>query len=555
METLHVSRLRARYRLPAGQKAMRERLDRVLRGLLQEALEVALDRAGVPAHEEVCIRRVHVPIRLRMALADTPLSAAWSLALAESIHTVIVRGGANVVRYASRVQALTDLLASVATGDVHRSWAWRQLGLWRAGDDASPQTAAAAAARALTTSPESIIAVLAAAARAGLLPVLLRRLRPDAWTILARAALAAAYAAPAAAGLLLEDAITEPASTPGRAMFPRSDRVLVVAEWVVRTSVLMKAAAGVQALEPPQPRALAVLAVLEAEPTALREPTTAAALVAEVERHFGRPASDPAADTRYDAQHRSPDGSKARHTPGREQGEPVTRSVAPTERWLEAEGLADDEGSLTRQPTLTASVERAHTVAAPELELPEAGEAYPLPDVRRQGETRWAGLLFLLHVVGELGIPEEILASERLAPYPFRWVVHRLARALAPIEADDPAALAFAGLAPDQPPPSADEPHPPLELEAVDAEVGLLARRVAARACERLRGEPPADAREALTVLRSLCRRRGGIVADPGWFDVHLPLEEVSTEVRRAGLDLDPGWIPWLGVVVRFVYE
>jgi hypothetical protein len=26
-------------------------------------------------------------------------------------------------------------------------------------------------------------------------------------------------------------------------------------------------------------------------------------------------------------------------------------------------------------------------------------------------------------------------------------------------------------------------------------------------------------------------------------------------EVRRAGLDLDPGWIPWLGAVVRFVYE
>jgi len=25
--------------------------------------------------------------------------------------------------------------------------------------------------------------------------------------------------------------------------------------------------------------------------------------------------------------------------------------------------------------------------------------------------------------------------------------------------------------------------------------------------------------------------------------------------VRRNGLDLDPGWVPWIGVVVRFVYE
>jgi hypothetical protein len=580
MQTLHVSRLRARYRLPAAQQALRARLDRVLRDVLSEALEVALHRAGVAPHEEACIRRVHVPIRLRMGLADPSLAAAWSLALAEAIHDVIARGGADVVRYGSRPQALIDQLIGVATGNLHRSWAWRQLGLWRAGDDASPLTAAAAAARALTTSPESIVAVLAAAARAGPLPVLLRRLPPDAWTILARAALAAAYAAPADAILLIEDATTEPTATPGRSMLPRADRVLVLAERVVRTSVLLEAAAGVQALEPLQRRALAVLAVLEVEPTALREPTAAAALVAEVERHLGRPANTLTGETQYNAQHRSPDRSNARHTRGREQGEPAAPSGAPdnvvrasltdregvlegsrgsddqpTERQQEAEGLANDDGSSTRQPTIAATFEQASAVAAPEPEPPEAGEGYPLFRVRRRGETRWAGLLFLLHVLTELKIPEEILASERLAPYPLRWVTHRLALSLAPLEADDPAALAFAGLAPDQPPPSGDEPDPALELEAVDAEVGLLARRVAARACERLRGEPCADAREAAALLRSLCRRRGGIVADPGWFEVHLSLDEVSTEVRRAGLDLDPGWIPWLGVVVRFVYE
>ena len=41
---------------------------------------------------------------------------------------------------------------------------------------------------------------------------------------------------------------------------------------------------------------------------------------------------------------------------------------------------------------------------------------------------------------------------------------------------------------------------------------------------------------------------------EPGWVDVELDLEEVSTAVRRAGLDLDPGYLPWLGVVVRFRY-
>jgi hypothetical protein len=36
---------------------------------------------------------------------------------------------------------------------------------------------------------------------------------------------------------------------------------------------------------------------------------------------------------------------------------------------------------------------------------------------------------------------------------------------------------------------------------------------------------------------------------------VHLSLDDVDLDVRRAGLDGDPGWVWWLGQVVRFVYE
>jgi hypothetical protein len=56
-------------------------------------------------------------------------------------------------------------------------------------------------------------------------------------------------------------------------------------------------------------------------------------------------------------------------------------------------------------------------------------------------------------------------------------------------------------------------------------------------------------------VLQFVCQRRAAIVADPGWIEVRLSLDEVSTEIRRVGLDLDPDYVPWLGVVVRFVYE
>ena len=44
------------------------------------------------------------------------------------------------------------------------------------------------------------------------------------------------------------------------------------------------------------------------------------------------------------------------------------------------------------------------------------------------------------------------------------------------------------------------------------------------------------------------------MLAEPGWIEVHLPLDAVDLVVRRAGLDADPGWVGWLGTVVRFVY-
>ena len=67
---------------------------------------------------------------------------------------------------------------------------------------------------------------------------------------------------------------------------------------------------------------------------------------------------------------------------------------------------------------------------------------------------------------------------------------------------------------------------------------------------ERLaQADVPAD-----ELLDFVCRRRAEIVFDPGWLEVRFPFDEVSVELRRAAIDLDPDWLPWLGVVVRFVY-
>jgi len=175
-------------------------------------------------------------------------------------------------------------------------------------------------------------------------------------------------------------------------------------------------------------------------------------------------------------------------------------------------------------------------------------EETELLDLRRRALSRFGGLLFLIAVLDDLELPEQIIKQELLGVRPFVWVIHQLALALAPIEPNDPAALAFAGLSPDAEPPSEGE-APPSESEA--RALSALAAHIVARLCSLLEREDQPEG----SLLDFVCCRRGEIVADPGWIEVRLSLDEVVTDIRRAGLDLNPGYVPWLGVVVVFVYE
>ncbi|MDX1997423.1 MAG: hypothetical protein SF066_06860 [Thermoanaerobaculia bacterium] len=148
------------------------------------------------------------------------------------------------------------------------------------------------------------------------------------------------------------------------------------------------------------------------------------------------------------------------------------------------------------------------------------------------------GLLFLLPLVEPASLPVE---------RPLRWSLQQLALALVPAESGDPAVLAFCGLGPEAVPPDRDEPPVTEEEAAVFAE---LAAGLVATLALRL-GEPE----PSRALLERVVRRRARVVADPGWLELHFSLDDVSTELRRVGLDLDPGFLPWLGVVVRFVYE
>lgn len=571
MDTLHVTRLRARYRIPGGDPAVRARLDAALREMLDGALETALARAGVRAHDEVCIRHVDAPARLRLGAAEPEPAAAWSAALAGAIRQTLDAGGEGVVRYGSRAQALADLLASVARGRIGRAWAWRQLGLWDAGDSPSAADAADGAARALIANPELAVAALAAAARAGALLPLAARIRPETWAGIARAALGAAGVPSHTLSRLLPGAATElevraariaqprrtlaspdrPISVDGQAdVFDPSsfdhfahnsgDAAIVrMAERVARASALYPAAA---AADGDARIALAALAVADVDPAALLDPA-AAARVAAVAVQAAEDAGVRIASTETA---RKPDPARSPLDARR----PVRRAPDPSAEAVDG-GRAVDDGGAERFPSAETAADRPAAAFFVDEVADEGAGEWPV-GLRATGETRWGGLLFLLHLCARIGVPEEAIGAPVLAARPLRWTMHRLALTLLALDETDPAALAFAGLGPDAEPPTFGEPA--AREEEVEAVEGFAAR-VRTALHERLRGEGPPDARAAAALVREVCRRRATVEADPGWIDVRLALDEVDTTVRRAGLDLDPGWVPWLGVVVRFVYE
>lgn len=534
MHTIHISQLTGRYRLPPSRADKAGRLDRVLGLAVQEGLEPALARLGLDLGGEVCVREVRVPVRLRLSRGDRDLAVDWGLALAAGVRDAVAAGRDDVaVRYGSRRQALVDFAASAARGDLGRAWAWRQLGLAQVADHASRTEAAQALTAALEAEPEAIVSVVAAVARLGHLPALLATLGPDAVVGLARAA-----AGPGSA--LLAEAGDEGVEA------PEGSRSLD------RSEILAGGAEAVRGWPLAARQAVALLGLLEVEPTApgargehtpfvVAESADPEASTIGMSDALGEAAAAyPLAPQRGERA-----GVRGRGSP---QDDP-SPSPSPLEgRGKEDDGLGLPTGSGGAKGGVRGDVSRDDSRAALSGESPDAApDPTPLPDLRTQGDTDWGGLLFLLGLLEDLGFPEQALAAGAVAGRPFRWVTHALALTLAPAAADDPAALAFAGLAPDRAPPSEGE-APPHE-----AEKQFLAEwrdRIVDTLEERL---PDAEPRGP-ALLRWVCRRPATVVADPGWLEIRLPLGQVSTHIRRAGLDLDPGWLPWLGVVVVVRY-
>lgn len=353
-------------------------------------------------------------------------------------------------------------------------------------DDPAGTAACAEALHGLSREPEAAATIVAAAAARGALGTLLARAPTASWAALA-----------AAARTAVEGAEPPPLapSAPANEASSRSERVVVAAavERVRRASAILRAVGG-DAVPPGTLRALAVLATLEVEPALMREPVRGAAVVDALVESLATDATARPAVERYE--------------PGTTGGEVVA---------------APDDSTLV---------------------------ATSLPDVRSRGVTRAGGLPLLLHLVRELDLPAVIASDPLLGVRSLRFVLHRLALRLVPVDKRDAAVLAFAGLAPDAEPP-ADEPALGADdARAETAALAILRTRLLTALRARLRRDDESDDR----LLAFVCDRTAEIVADPGWIEVRYRLCDVATEVRRAGLDLDPGWLPCLGVVVRFVY-
>jgi hypothetical protein len=546
MADVHINNFEARYRLPPAAFSERHRLDQIRTRVLDRAFVRALAQAGICEDGELCIRNLTAAACLRLNRADESLTINWSEAIAAEIHRALSQGeGRNLVYYHSRRQALLDLSIGIASGDLRRVWVWQQLGLWRAGDAGNDGQAILEFVAALCAEATLLVPTLRALADGGWLSRIAGRLTEVQWKELAWASLREIGATH-----LLDQATDPPSPAALRNAMRVLKRSRLLGSISSPGSPAVSTAGG--------SRAVAVLAVLEAEP-ALLSASSASTMIGIIAGAIqsARTETQRDADERSAALEAKESAALEAKTESAARGA-KTESAAPREETATAElQSANSNESASVDTAETESAGRAprgdliesagESLANAKIESDDESESKPL-DLRRRALTRFGGLLFLLGLVAELNLPEEILGHPALAARPFVWIIYQLGMALAPIAPDDPAALAFAGLPPHATPPAHDE-RPPSDTEA--ASLNDLAGRIVACLRVALAREDESDS----TLLEFVCDRRAEVVADPGWIELRFSLDDVSTEIRRAGLDLDPGYVPWLGVVVKFVYE
>lgn len=532
MTELTIDRLTAAAVTSSDERAGTEsRIGALLQRVAASRLDTAMTEVSLP-QGYWCIRRLDIALILDLNRPDAALETQWSRALIDAIAAAITNRSGDLVCYPRIVDALVDLLVSAVRHCDGNEWAWRQVGLLSPSDRGVCEAGADRAQvvlAALRRQPRDAIAAVAACVHVTGAASLHRMLGAAGWTELALIVLGALGCSPRPGSSTLGLPIIPTSGTvfasPPPAYRTRFDDptgcrtagvAAALAGDVLGRSVVAEALTRMSLrVERPLARAWAVIATAEAAPSVLLR-ADADGVIDALADHFIRPADRAAMGFLAAGRSvgvRGSDDSAGRGPSNNEDSARAASEVGATE--------------MTPRPTTSETTESSRDDA----------------DRDQPAETLWAGVLFFLNPAAAAGIPEDIFADPVLGRYPLWRILSALMQSMVPISADDPALLALCGL--------------PRHLVAAaltdeeQARVEAYASRWLESTAERMDivDEDPAD------VGMRVALRRGSIVADPGWIEVHLALDDVDIDVRRAGLDLDPGWLPWLGCVVRFCYE
>lgn len=520
--TVRIRRFGARHHV--ADAGARRRALAAQRALLDGELEAALAPLA-PAGELLLLRRLVLQVMLDDGASDTANARRWAEAVGTNLQRTLqhARPG-ELLRFASLQQAELAFVDDVLLGRQERDWAWQRLSLLPAGTPPGTPQRRAALLRLLADEPERGVPLLRALLPTPHWPALLRTLADGELRGLALAVawrLSPALAAAWRHGDVRAGSV-EAAAAAGDLVASAIDTTGPVRSWWWPTRAAAGVGAGDELAEGAGRAerlawALRLACVLDA-PALAR--CGAAAVDAQWQFWAARAlAGGPSAASAAAGGTSTVSGQNAaptRDDPASTAGPSADHRAGP---------------QVPARPLATSA-----TVPERAASTPSAADAAAF--------TRCGGLLLLLPLLpacGALALLEDPVLGPA-ANLPQR--LHALALRLGAPGPRDAAALAFGALPLQRDPPPAWEP-PATQTEVLD--------RCRERLLDHLAGRLPQW--PASQRLARLLWRDARITVEPGWIDVRFALSDVSTELRRAALDLDPGFLPWLGVVLRFLYE
>jgi hypothetical protein len=457
-------------------------------------------------HEWICIRRVTLATRWAEDANAALALRAWRDAFATGVRRALdTTQQGSVVRYLDRRDAVSDMFYRAAARDVRRAWAWRCMGLLpEALTEPSVREVLSRAVTALAGMPLAIWPTLCrialSEASTGAWTALMQSLAPGDWDVLLsmcpqtrafhveveRSSGRAAHATVDQADACVRALVDWTSAHPWIACDRRASIAVVVA-----------ARCAERAGSTSPTRVPGVLAAAASIVDACIAAATTSGTFPGLRAASAR-ASRPIEDVNRIA-------NFALATPGS-----ASAALAPLSDALpEAPPLAADDAPLCSE---------------------------------------WAGLAFLLNVVGDCDVVArlaEFNASNAADELSMQHVLQQVAVVHLGVPEGEPGIRALCG---------GWQP----ESDVVAPTRGTAALFIAACAaalCEGLRARVTDLGRTGdVEVIERVCRRPGRIRFEPGWIEVHMDSRHADVRLRAAALDFDPGFVPFLGCVVRFHY-